>query len=267
MKKLLLISLTASMAVVISCSDNSSEDPEIDCTQSDIALTVSGQTEPDCDTEGSIEVTGSGGTAPYEFSIDGTTFQSATTFSNVAAGSYTITIRDDNGCTATVSTTLASGPDGITLTLVPSDAECGDPTGSIMATAVGGDGNYSFALDGGDGQTSGEFTGVSNGSRTVVVTDGTGCSVTKTVIVSSGTSWVTDIKPIIDSNCAVSGCHNGDNTSIPNWTVFSNVQNRASDIKTRTGNRSMPQAGSGLTLTDEEIELIACWVDDGAQNN
>ena len=266
MKKIFLVSLAASMAVLISCSD-SSEEPDIDCTQSDITVSVSGQTEPDCDTEGSIEVSGSGGTAPYEFSIDGTTFQSSTTFSDVAAGSYTITIRDDNGCTATLNTILVAGPDGITLTLDPTDAECGNATGSIMASAAGGDSNYTFALDGGTGQASGEFNNVSNGSHSVVVTDGTGCSVTKTVIVSSGTSWERDIKPIIDSNCAVSGCHNGDNTAIPNWTVFTNVQSRASDIKTRTGNRSMPRAGSGLTLTDAEIELIACWVDDGAQNN
>ncbi len=266
MKKIFLASLGVSLAILISCSDNT-EEPEIDCTQSDIAVIVSGQTEPDCDTEGMIEVTGSGGTAPYEFSIDNITFQSSTTFTDVAAGNYTITIRDTNGCSSTVTTSLSAGPDGITVTLETSDAECGNASGSITASAVGGDSNYTFALDGGTAQASGDFTNVSNGSHSVVVTDGTGCTVTKDVIVSSGTSWARDIKPIIDSNCAVSGCHNGDNTSIPNWTVFSNVQSRASDIKARTGDRSMPRAGSGLTLTDDEIELIACWVDDGANNN
>ncbi len=266
MKKFFLISLAASLAILISCSDNS-EEPDVDCTQSDIAVTVSDQTEPNCVTEGSIEVTGSGGTTPYEFSIDGVTFQSSSTFSDVAAGDYTITIRDDNGCTATTTFTLSAGQDGITVTLETSDAECGNATGTIMASAVGGDSNYTFALDGGSSQTSGEFNGVSNGSHSVVVVDGEGCTATKSVIVSSGTSWSSDIKPIIDTNCAISGCHNGDDSSIPNWTMFTNVQNQAEDIKMKTGDRSMPEPSSGLTLTDEQIELIACWVDDGAKNN
>ncbi|MFE3849488.1 DUF11 domain-containing protein, partial [Flavobacterium sp. LB3P45] len=50
-----------------------------------------------------ITVLASGGTAPYTFSIDGgVTFQSSNIFTGVAAGaSYTITIRDANGCLAT----------------------------------------------------------------------------------------------------------------------------------------------------------------------
>ena len=41
-----------------------------------------------------ITVTASGGTAPFYYSLDGTTFQDANTFDNMAAGDYTITVRD-----------------------------------------------------------------------------------------------------------------------------------------------------------------------------
>lgn len=78
-------------------------------------------------------------------------------------------------------------------------------------------------------------------------------------------SFATDIKPIIETSCLInnSQCH-GKNLSIPNWANFSEVQAKAALIKTKTGNRSMPKIGS---LSQAQIDLIACWVDNGAQNN
>ncbi|MCX8489943.1 MAG: 2-polyprenyl-6-methoxyphenol hydroxylase, partial [Cyclobacteriaceae bacterium] len=71
------------------------------------------------------------------------------------------------------------------------------------------------------------------------------------------------IKPIIDTNCAISGCHvsGGIRTDLSQLSV---IQSSASSIKTRTGNKSMP---IGRTLTQAQIDQIACWVDDGALNN
>ena len=75
------------------------------------------------------------------------------------------------------------------------------------------------------------------------------------------------IEPIISANCAVPNCHDGSNQSIPDWTILENVQAQAALIKERTGNRTMPPSSSGLILLKEEIDDIACWVDNGAQNN
>lgn len=57
--------------------------------------------------EYTVEATATGGTAPYEYSLDGTTFQTATTFSDVAAADYTLTVKDANACTATVAVTAS----------------------------------------------------------------------------------------------------------------------------------------------------------------
>lgn len=78
-------------------------------------------------------------------------------------------------------------------------------------------------------------------------------------------SFQNDIKPIIEVNCLINNptCH-GMNTSIPNWSVFSEVQSHAQIIKTKTQDRSMPQIGS---LSQTQIDLIACWVDNGAKDN
>lgn len=76
-------------------------------------------------------------------------------------------------------------------------------------------------------------------------------------------SYVADIKPIFETKCLLSGCHGSDPT-LPNWGVLSEVQVHASDIKRRTRDRSMPATGS---LTQSQIDLITCWVDDGAPDN
>lgn len=95
--------------------------------------------------------------------------------------------------------------------------------------------------------------------------DGLGCS-------SGEVSYAEDVLPIIMSTCAITGnggCHNGGNGPSRDWREFANVQAKASQIKnriTRTPGSSgyMPLIGS---LSDAQIQLISCWVDQGAQNN
>ena len=54
-----------------------------------------------CNATGTITVTGvTGGDAPYTYSIDGVNFQSSPVFTNLTAGTYTITIQDANTCTS-----------------------------------------------------------------------------------------------------------------------------------------------------------------------
>ena len=61
--------------------------------------------------DGSIVVTAGGGTNPYLYSINGTTFQSGNNFT-VVTGSYIVTIKDNNNCLTTVNTIV-----GLTNTL------------------------------------------------------------------------------------------------------------------------------------------------------
>lgn len=60
-----------------------------------------------------ITAAASGGTAPYTYSINGTTFQSGNTFSNLATGNYTLTAKDANGCSGSAVVAVsnqAAGP-------------------------------------------------------------------------------------------------------------------------------------------------------------
>src|ERR1017187_8582815 len=50
---------------------------------------------------GTMIVTATGGTAPYQYSKDGVTFQTSNTFPGVGPGPYTITVTDAVGNTGT----------------------------------------------------------------------------------------------------------------------------------------------------------------------
>ena len=74
-------------------------------------------------------------------------------------------------------------------------------------------------------------------------------------------SFATNVKPIIDANCI--GCH-GVGGNSPNLTSYALVSASASSVKGAVVSGRMPQGGS---LTQEEIDAIACWVDSGALDN
>lgn len=74
-------------------------------------------------------------------------------------------------------------------------------------------------------------------------------------------SFSTTVKPILDNNCIQ--CHNGSAHPL-DLSDFTVVKNNAGRIKELTEARIMPAQGS---LTSEEIDLISCWVDNGAPDN
>lgn len=59
---------------------------------------------------GTVTVTASGGTSPYLYAINGSAFQTSNLFSNMPAGTFTVAVRDINGCqgSASGSITVAS---------------------------------------------------------------------------------------------------------------------------------------------------------------
>jgi uncharacterized protein (TIGR02145 family) len=71
----------------------------------ELSVTVASVTDEICGNDGSVTVTATG-KAPYEYSLDGVTFQSTPTFTGLASGNHTITARDANGCTATTTAVI-----------------------------------------------------------------------------------------------------------------------------------------------------------------
>ncbi|MFZ1528948.1 MAG: hypothetical protein WAT19_09360, partial [Ferruginibacter sp.] len=145
------------------------------------------QTNTTCgNSTGSVTVTGSGGMAPYNYSIDGTNFQVSGTFAGLAAGVYTITVRDANGCKTTRLVTILNS-NGPALTYTSTNAECGNNNGSITLNVTGGTSPYQYSINGGAYQSGNFFTGLVAGIYTITVNDAAGCTNAAVVTISSST--------------------------------------------------------------------------------
>ncbi len=144
-------------------------------------ITVLGITNVNCNgsATGSISVSVSGGANPYTYlwTPSGGTGANAT---GLSAGTYTLTVTDNNGCSQTVSETITE-PTPVTANAnVTSNILCNGGKGSAQVTAGGGTPGYTYVWTpvGGTNQSVGNL---SAGTYTVVVTDSKGCTATATV--------------------------------------------------------------------------------------
>jgi hypothetical protein len=143
------------------------------------------------------------------------------------------------------------------------NSACGSSDGSVTIAAAGGGGDYSYRVGTGSFNSSNTISSLSTGSHEVTVKDNNDCETILTVSILSGVSYESSIKTIIDTNCATTGCHVA-GTGRADFSTFNTVKSNAAGIKSRTQSGNMPKTGS---ITQEQKDLIACWVDDGVQNN
>jgi SprB repeat len=127
---------------------------------------------------GSITASATGGTG-FTYSVNGGIFQSSGTFSNLAAGNYTVTARTSTGCTGVTQVSLVGADPCIGVNVVVSttqvDPAAGQSNGSITASATGGTG-FTYSLNGGAYQTSGTFSGLATGNYSVTAKNASGCT-------------------------------------------------------------------------------------------
>lgn len=246
-----------------SCANEKGPLP-VDCGSNPVVIVSMDPTSALCnEANGVISITASGGSGTYTFSIDGTNFQSEGMFSGVSAGIYNILVKDENSCEAT-GTVVVETVSGISMSTEKTESGCGISSGSVTITLTGAVAPIQYKMGNGTYQDGNSFTGLEPGNYDVFARDADGCIVTATVKIVTNISLENDIMPLLATNCALSGCHDG-KSGLPNWTVKTTVINNASRIKQKTGSGEMPPGDA--TITGDEIERIACWVDDGALNN
>ncbi|WP_410493659.1 beta strand repeat-containing protein, partial [Chryseobacterium sp. 18068] len=144
---------------------------------------------------GSINLTPTGGSAPYTFNWGGGITTEDRT--GLAAGTYTVTITDANGCTGTVTATVTQ-PTAMSATVSQTNVSCNsgsNGTAGIVVTGGTAPYTYSWSPSGGTAATA---TGLVAGTYTVTVTDANACTITRTVTITqptaiSGTTVVTNI--------------------------------------------------------------------------
>lgn len=193
-------------------------------TLSDLDLSTVAE-DPECTgyTSGSINlnVTGNTGNVTYAWS-NGADVQNPT---NLGAGTYTVTVTDETGCEAELSTTLTDPPGMEAEILSVVGVDCDNPTGgSIDLSITGGLGNYSYAWSHGDSIPN--PSGLSAGSYNVIISDASGCQIDTTIVVPGDTNVPTaDIDLSNQINCSFttaildgSASSAGANTSFA-WTT------------------------------------------------
>lgn len=184
------------------------------CTRSDtvritqptqLVTNVTDVTQTNCSGTGTgtLTATASGGTYGYSYSWNSSPVQTDSILNNVAAGTYTITVTDSKGCTATSSGTLTIQTGGNTVALgtpVITDVACfGGANGDITASASGGSGTFNYNWSG--GATGATLSNLAAGSYSVTADDGAGCSVSATYTVAEPTQLVIGQPTIQNIGC------------------------------------------------------------------
>lgn len=200
------------------CSINFSEPAQLVATTSIVA---SNQCTGEC--VASEDLTISGGTGPFSFSLNGATSinlpagDSTYSFTGLCAGQYDIVVTDANGCSTTPSTTtfnissispiLPAGSVSV-FNLNGYHVSCnGANDGSITASASGGTGIFTYSIDGINFQSNALFPGLSAGTYTITYKDANGCIATEQLILNEppNLSGIANITQVVDCFGASTG--------------------------------------------------------------
>jgi len=129
---------------------------------------------------GAIDLSVSGGTAPYTYVWSGS--ETSQDISGKAAGNYIVTVTDDNGCTATTNRTLTQ-PAGVSGSSSITHVICnGGSNGAVDFTPSGGNSPYTYVWS--SGPTTQDISGRTAGTYTVTITDANSCTGTHAPVIT-----------------------------------------------------------------------------------
>ena len=148
----------------------------------DVLELTSFQVEAGCfgDNFGAIEIIVTGGVPDYDF--DWSTGSSDSYLENLTAGTYTITVTDDAGCSEIMSFTITEYP-AITIDFDVVNPTGTDANGSITAIAGGGSPNFMYEWN--TGETTATISGLEEDLYQVTVTDSQNCTQTAEIFLES----------------------------------------------------------------------------------
>lgn len=172
-----------------------------------------------------------GGEAPYTitWSPDPGTGQGTPNATGLCAGTYTVVIVDDNGCTITADV-LILGPQPIDANATVTPVSCaGACDASIILDAQGGNGVFTYTWDPvpPNGQGGNSAIGLCAGDHTVVISDGNGCDTT-IVFTIADPAPIDLVVSATPSTCAVctgmlsAGFTGGSGNVVITWTDVNN---------------------------------------------
>lgn len=168
--------------VTVTDANGCSAQKNITITEPD-ALTATTSTVNTCysGATGSASVQASGGTAPYTYNWY-PNVSNGPTASGLAAGSYSVTVVDNNGCPITKQISILQSPE-LTATISTTKSCAGSATGEASVQISGGTGSYTYTWSPGNISNDPMLTDLAPGNYSILVVDSAGCSLVKNFII------------------------------------------------------------------------------------
>ena len=151
---------------------------------------------------GNVSVSASGGTTPYSYNINGGSYGTSSTFNSLSAGTYTLGVKDKNGCTNSISVTIKEPTFSLNVVSVNSDVDCfGNSNGKLTLTGSGGTSPYSYTINGGTFGSSNTFSSLSAGVYSITIKDANGCTKTISDTVNQPTALSVSSTSTVNVDC------------------------------------------------------------------
>jgi gliding motility-associated-like protein len=201
---------------------------------------------------GQIQANVIGGNSPFSYAWT-PNVGAGSTISNLGAGNYSLTVTDNNGCSASANAeVLSTDAPIITLNNLINETCPGDQNGSISISVSNGAAPYSFAWSPNVGNQS-TVSNLSAGSYTVTVTDNEGCQVSQTFQIQAPEALIIteNIQP---SYCALSdgsisiNVNNGTGPFSFDWENIASTQNNVTGLDAGIYNVTITDQSNGCAF-------------------
>jgi hypothetical protein len=134
-----------------------------------------------CTNNGTATATPASGATPYTYTWSNT--RTTQTITGLAAGTYTVTVRDNAGCVVTATTIVSATTSTINATANSTNVGC-TVNGSVSLSGVsGGTAPYSYLWS--NASTAQNLSNVAANTYTVTISDANGCTTTRSATVSN----------------------------------------------------------------------------------
>jgi gliding motility-associated-like protein len=134
--------------------------------------------------DGTVKAIASGGTSGYAYTWNTNPVQTSDLVSGLSIGTYTVIVKDANGCTISTSAIITEPP-VLSSSAIATPARCnGASDGTVTAIATGGTTSYTFSWNTIPVQTTALAGGLGKGNYVATITDANGCTTIATTAVT-----------------------------------------------------------------------------------